>query len=85
MRYYKIVTNDKIAGYSKTMHDKSNCSEYTEITQNEYDTEMERMKAENEALAMAAEQEKDNRISELEKENAALLFQILTGEEYTDV
>ena len=32
-----------------------------------------------------AEQTKDERIAELEAENAALLYQVLTGEELTDV
>ena len=31
------------------------------------------------------EQSKDEQIAALEQENAALLFQILTGEEYADV
>ena len=32
-----------------------------------------------------SEENKDKRIEELEKENAALLYQLLTGDEYTDV
>ncbi len=35
--------------------------------------------------AAAAERSKDERISELEQENAALLFEVLTGEAYADV
>ncbi len=35
--------------------------------------------------AAAVEQSKDERIAELEQENAALLFEVLTGEAYSDV
>ena len=37
-----------------------------------------------ERIHAAQEQSKDERIEELERENAALLFELLTGEEYTD-
>ena len=61
---------------------------FQEISKDEYDAGIARLKElatkEEETIA-AAEQSKDEKIAELEQENAALLYQLLTGEEYTDV
>lgn len=66
--------------------------EYIEITQEEYDSETAKQWEEY-ISSLPVEIPSDEpsydelleKNSELEKENAALLFQLLTGEEYTDV
>ena len=66
--------------------------EMIEISKEEYETETAKQWAEY--LASLPEEDTDSELTydellaentELEKENAALLFQLLTGEEYTDV
>ena len=66
--------------------------EMVEISQEEYETET--AKQWEEYLASLPEEDTTSELTydellaentELEKENAALLFQLLTGEEYTDV
>ena len=59
-----------------------------EITVQEYQeilAEMKVLQEQMDAAEDAAEQAKDEQIAALEQENAALLYQLLTGEEYTDV
>ena len=53
---------------------------YWELT-----SEMAKELEEEERLAEEAILAEQKRIENLEKENASLLFQLLTGEEYTDV
>lgn len=60
----------------------------TEVSQEEYTAAIEELnlKFQQETETAAAEEKsKDERIAELEEENAALLYQILTGEELSDV
>lgn len=84
MHYYKETENESIVGYfSNTI--SVNDARFEEITKEEYDNAMEEMKAKAELEIELAEQSKDERIAELEAENAALLYQVLTGEELTDV
>ena len=94
MRFYRIEKNGEIVGYSKTnISSTDEC--FVEITEVEYNSAIEELRAQNEAEAeaiAAAEQSKDERIAELEAENskleaenAALLYQVLTGEELADV
>lgn len=84
MHYYKETENESIVGYfSNTI--SVNDARFEEITKEEYDNAMEEMKAKAELEIELAEQSKDARIAELEAENAALLYQVLTGEELTDV
>ena len=85
VRYYKIINNGEITGYSETEADKSDCLDYVEIGEEEYHTAIRELREKAEAEAAEAEQRKDERIAELEAENAALLYQVLTGEELTDV
>lgn len=85
MRFYKIINNGEVSGFSATEFDKSDCADYIEIDQSEYNDAIEQLRVKAETETEVAEQLKDECISNLEKENAALLFQILTGEEYADV
>ena len=85
MKFYKQLKNDKIIScISYSVEVKADDLE--EISKEEFDSALEeqRMKAEEENVP-ASEQSKDERIAELEAENAALLYQVLTGEELTDV
>ena len=84
MRFYRIEKNGEIVGYSKT-NISSTDEGFVEITEVEYNSAIEELRAQNEAEAETAEQSKDERIAELEAENAALLYQVLTGEELADV
>lgn len=54
-----------------------------EITKEEYLEILDRAEAGDEYVQ--EEKTKDDRIAELEQENAALLFQVLTGEDYESV
>ena len=56
-----------------------------EMTETEYNKEVSALLALAAEQDAAAEQSKDEQIAALEQENAALLFQILTGEEYANV
>ncbi len=69
---------------STPIHD----SRWQEISEEEYTKAVEAlMEAAKKECEEAAEIEKskDDRIAELEQENAALLFEVLTGEAYADV
>lgn len=55
------------------------------ITEEEYNAAIEKLIKSAESEEIAYEKSKDDRIAELEAENAALLYQVLTGEELTDV
>lgn len=84
MKYYKETENGHITGYSATEYSKSDCSGYVEITEEEYTAALAALQSES-LKQMQSEKTKDKIISELEAENAALLFQILTGEELNNV
>ena len=84
MKYYKFIDDNGNVTYQS--HAKEvNHPKMQEITENEYIAILEELKANAEAEVETEEQSKDERIAELEAENAALLFQVLTGEEYADV
>lgn len=82
MHYYK---QNWPGGTYQTFDDPVSCAELTEITEAEYNAGVAALLAQAEEEDAAAEQTKDEKIAQLEQENAALLFQILTGEEYADV
>lgn len=84
MKFYRVEKNGETVGYAKT-NTPSTEEGFIELTEAEYESAMAEIKAMVEAEAEAIEKDKDERIAELEKENASLLFQLLTGEEYTDV
>ncbi len=75
MKYYK----DKNLNYCST--DNVLPSDCEEITEDEYNVATTRLQAENDAQELS----KDEYIKQLEAENASFLYQILTGEEFTDV
>ncbi|MBR3868067.1 MAG: hypothetical protein IKM66_02010 [Clostridia bacterium] len=84
MRYYKKTDENGNVVLIATTTELTDAS-LTEISEEEYselDYCEEIADIPNDDIS---EQSKDERIAELEKENAALLFQILTGEEYADV
>lgn len=55
------------------------------ITEEEYNAAIAEIEAKVQAEFESEQQAEQTYIEKLETENAALLFQILTGEEYTDV
>ena len=86
MRFYKKFVQDSFV-YSSREDDVSD-SDAIEITQEEYDaalTELEAKRQLEQEQARENEQTQEEYIAELEAENAALLYQILTGEEYSNV
>ena len=94
MYYYKIIENEKLVSLEKRSSPSTDDAMIA-ITEEEYNETLAELnaqyEAESEAIA-AAEQSKDERIAELEAEkaeleaeNAALLYQVLTGEELADV
>lgn len=82
MHYYK---QNWQGGTYQTFDNPVSCAELTEITEAEYNAGVAALLALAEEEDAAAEQTKDEQIAQLEQENAALLFQILTGEEYANV
>lgn len=54
------------------------------ISEEEYNTAITELKAKAQAEYEAEQQAEQSYIEQLESENAALLYQILTGEEYDD-
>lgn len=84
MKCYKEIKNGKIVSYQKYRY-AVDLTDLVEITEEEYFSVLAELQAKAEAETESAEQSKDDRIAELEAENAALLYQVLTGEEFTDV
>ena len=91
MYYYKIEKNGVIDSFESRTTVSSDDS-MTEITKDEYDELLDEFNKKLQELSeqIAAEesqieQSKDERIAALEAENAALLYQVLTGAELTDV
>ena len=84
MKYYKQIENEIITAYISSVDECEN-EILVEITQEEYSSAIEEMRAKNLSDEEASEQSKDELIAELEKQNAALLYQVLTGEVYSDV
>lgn len=84
MFYYKVVVEGQIVNYQET-DEPLNDDLLVEMTETEYNKEVSALLALVAEQDAAAEQSKDEQIAALEQENAALLFQILTGEEYANV
>lgn len=84
MFYYKVVVEGQIVNYQET-DEPLNDDLLVEMTETEYNKEVSALLALAAEQDAAAEQSKDEQIAALEQENAALLFQILTGEEYANV
>ena len=88
MFFYKETIEDGSVRYCETSMERTDHN-FEEISQEEYVSAWNKMYAEaeeqsrRESEAMA-EAEKTY-TEQLEAENAALLFQVLTGEEYSDV
>ena len=90
MYYFKTLNDD---GTLNALHSSSNDgavrdSSLIPISQEEFEEILAEMDKKAEEEARIAEEEilaEQKRIENLEKENASLLFQLLTGEEYTDV
>lgn len=83
--YYKVVENGELVNLQKTDFPCIVGDILQEITEEEYVEISNRIAAEAEAEYVQEEKTKDDRIAELEQENAALLFQVLTGEDYESV
>ncbi|MBQ7962439.1 MAG: hypothetical protein IJ289_07540 [Clostridia bacterium] len=84
MKYYKFTDQNGHITYQSHIAEVIR-DEMTEITEEEYFSVLAELQAKANAETESAEQSKDDRIAELEAENAALLYQVLTGEELTDV
>lgn len=90
MFFYKKMNSDgTLDSLQSCSQDVSACDkDLISISKAEFDelsAELKRKSDEEDRLAEEAMLAEQKRIENLEKENAALLFQILTGEEYTDV
>ena len=84
MYYYKVVVDGQVINYQETNTPLTD-DLLVEMTEAEYNAGVAALQALAEEEDAAAEQTKDEQIAALEQENAALLYQLLTGEEYTDV
>ena len=85
--YYKEIKNGEIWSYQVWEYPVT-IPNLIEISEAEYNSAMEQFQAQAEEKYRLAEEAflaEQKRIENLEKENASLLFQLLTGEEYTDV
>lgn len=85
--YYKEIKNGEIWSYQAWEYPVT-INNLVEISEAEYNSAIEQLRAKAEEEYRLAEESilaEQERIENLEKENAALLFQLLTGEEYTDV
>ena len=90
MFYYKQLNDDgKLISLSSSTNNVSDrVAGLVSITKEEFDEISEQMYmkiAEEERIAAEITDAQRERVENLEKENAALLFQMLTGEEYSDV
>lgn len=84
MYYYKVVVDGQVINYQETNTPLTD-DLLVEMTEAEYNAGVAALQALAEEEDAAAEQTKDEQIAALEQENAALLYQLLTGEEYADV
>lgn len=87
MNYYKQIKNGEIISY-QTNSNKVEDESLFEITQEEYEQAIAEITQQNEeiqAYEVPTYEELENKIAELEQENAALLYENLTGEVFTDV
>lgn len=87
MNYYKQIKNGEVISY-QTNSNKVEDESLFEITQEEYEQAIAEIRQQNEEIAVDENptyEELENRVLELERENAALLYENLTGEVFTDV
>ncbi len=87
MNYYKQIKNGEVISY-QTNSNKVEDETLFEITQEEYEQAIAEIRQQNEEIAVDENptyEELENRVLELERENAALLYENLTGEVFTDV
>lgn len=84
MKFYKIMKDSEIVSLEARPM-ASTDSNMIELSEEEYVSLSLEFSKKAEAEAQAAEQAQEDYIAELEAENAALLYQVLTGEELTDV
>lgn len=82
MHYYK---QNWQGGTYQTFDDPVSCDDLLEISEAEYNAGVAALLAQAEEEDAAAEQTKDEQIATLEQENAELLFQLLTGENYESI
>lgn len=75
MHYYKHIENNSIISF-ETSENENNSKGYIEISLDEYQDEINKLSTYEEDKI-----DKDEYIRYLEEENAALLYQVLTGEE----
>ena len=79
MHYYKHMIDGEIVSF-ETSENENNSNGYIEISLEEYQYEINKLSS-NTDIGNADEIDKDEYIRYLEEENAALLYQVLTGEE----
>ena len=84
MKYYVFIDEYGNETYQTHQYEVSHPNMY-EITEEDYNKKVEEFIAIAEMELQELEKTKDDRIAQLEAENAALLYQVLTGEEFTDV
>ena len=84
MYCYKEMKDNRIVSYQRHRV-PIELENFIEITESEYKLILRELEEKNQKESEMIEQSKDERIAELEAENAALLYQVLTGEEFTDV
>ena len=85
MYYYKVVVDGQVINYQVTNTPLTD-DLLVEMTEAEYNADVAALLAQaEEEEDAAAEQTKDEQIAALEQENAALLFQLLTGENYESI
>lgn len=92
IKYYKKWLETENRYQYEERNSTSDDASMIEISQEEYETETAKQWEEYIASLPAEDQSEEpsydellEKTAELEKENAALLFQMLTGEEYADV
>ena len=86
MNYYKQIKNGEVISY-QTNSNKVEDESLFEITQEEYEQAIAEIRQQNEEIAVDENptyEELENIVLELERENAALLYENLTGEVFTD-
>lgn len=83
--YYKSMNEGQIVSIQTSEIPIETSDNFIEITKEEYNSISLEFEQKAQAEDEAIQQEEQSYISQLEAENAALLFQILTGEEFADV
>lgn len=84
MHFYRLEENNSVVAWMGS-NDEIIDDNLKEVSQEEYENSVQELRNQVKAEDAQNEQSKDERIAELEAENAALLYQVLTGEELTDV